>query len=83
MDNNEGDKGGLDNNDTDRSNYWYESTKEDVDENKNEIQENRDAITENRIYLEKIDVKVTWLVRIIAAVVTAGAVRYSVAIFGM
>lgn len=59
-----------------RGDYWYDSIGEKVDEN-----EQRGV--ENRIYLEKIDVKVTWIVRILAAIITAGAVRYSVMVFGV
>ena len=56
--------------------YWHESISARVDNNEK-------TVVENRIYLEKIDVKVTWLVRIIAAIITAGAVRYSVIIFSI
>lgn len=56
--------------------FWFESINEKVDNN-----EQRGV--ENRIYLGKIDVKVTWIVRILGAIITAGAVRYSVMVFGL
>lgn len=60
----------------DRGEYWYSDLAETTDAN-----ETRSI--ENRIYLERIDLKVTWVIRILIAIISAGAIRYVGLLFGI